>query len=554
MSKIWKLTKVLLKLNYADFITDKKKRWAYLFSFAAILFVGFLIFGSMTHGIYEGMIHLGQDPGIVIAMGLAVASIWVFLMSIMNILTVFYYSNDVEMLLPLPLKPAQIISAKFFTVLITQYVMSSFILLPIFITYGLKSGAFITYYIYMIVIYLFFPIIPLVLASLIMTIIMRYTNIAKNKDRGSIFIGIVSILFIVGINVFMQWRNKSAVSGAGDSVANYLTNNQSSLFIQMTNYFPTTYFGAMGLVENASWKGILYVLIYILISIAFFGLFYYIAERTYLKGVIGLSTSIAKKEVISAEGLQKSTVQSSHLKAYVKKEFKTLFRTPQFFLNCIVQTFVMPIMLFFVLFVQDGNLKWITGYIDNPESAGFAIGVGLCASLFLMGSNVIATTSFSRDGSSWFVNRYLPVKASDIFFAKAITAWLINVVILAVFGITMAFVAGISPVFMILWFLLSANGLLLINLIGTRWDAQTADIHWDTEQKLFKSRYTTLWNFLANILIALVIVAGVSVLYFFLQVGLWIMFIVLFVMFTIVNYIFIKILKLGAERILSNIN
>ena len=51
-------------------------------------------------------------------------------------------------------------------------------------------------------------------------------------------------------------------------------------------------------------------------------LFYYIAERTYLKGVIGLSTSTAKKQVISAEGLQKSTVQSSHLKAYVKKNLK----------------------------------------------------------------------------------------------------------------------------------------------------------------------------------------------------------------------------------------
>ncbi|PEC07339.1 ABC transporter permease [Bacillus toyonensis] len=552
MSKIWTLTKVLLKLNYADFITDKKKRWAYVFSFAAILFVGFLIFGSMTHGMYEGMKQLGQDPGMIIAMGLAIASIWVFLMSITNILTVFYYSNDIEMLLPLPLKPAQIISAKFLTVLITQYVMSSFILLPIFITYGLKSDAFITYYIYMIFIYLLFPIVPLVLASLLMTVIMRYTNIAKNKDRGNIFIGIVSILFIVGINVFMQWRNKSAFSG--DGAAEYLVNNQSSLIVQMTNYFPTTYFGAVALVESANWKGPLYVMIFALISFVFFVLFYYIAERTYLKGVIGLSTSTAKKEVISAEGLQKSTVQSSHLKAYVKKEFKTLFRTPQFFLNCIVQTFVMPIMLFFILFVQDGNLKFITEYINNPETTGFAIGVGFCASLFLMGSNVIATTSFSRDGSSWFVNRYLPVKASDIFFAKAITAWLINMIILAVFGITMAVVAGISPVFMILWFLLSANGLLLINLIGTRWDAQTADIHWDTEQKLFKSRYTTLWNFLANILIALIIVAGVSVLYFFLQVGLWVMFIVLFAMFTIVNYIFIKILKLGAERILSNIN
>ena len=59
-----------------------------------------------------------------------------------------------------------------------------------------------------------------------------------------------------------------------------------------------------------------------------------------------------------------------------------------------------------------------------------------------MGSNVIATTSFSRDGSSWFVNRYLPVKRFGYLFAKAITAWLINAIILAVFGITMAVVAG----------------------------------------------------------------------------------------------------------------
>ena len=189
------------------------------------------------------------------------------LMSITNILTVFYYSNDIEMLLPLPLKPAQIISAKFLTVLITQYVMSSFILLPIFITYGLKSGAFITYYIYMIFIYLLFPIVPLVLASLLMTVIMRYTNIAKNKDRGNIFIGIVSILFIVGINVFLQWKNKSSFSE--DAIADYLANNQSSLLVQMTNYFPTTYFGAVALVENANWKGPLYVIIFAVISFVF---------------------------------------------------------------------------------------------------------------------------------------------------------------------------------------------------------------------------------------------------------------------------------------------
>ena len=101
----------------------------------------------------------------------------------------------------------------------------------------------------MILIYILFPIVPLVLASLLMTVIMRYTNIAKNKDRGNIFIGIVSILFIVGINVFLQWKNKSSFSE--DAITNYLANNQS-LLVQMTNYFPTTYFGAVALVENAN--------------------------------------------------------------------------------------------------------------------------------------------------------------------------------------------------------------------------------------------------------------------------------------------------------------
>ncbi|MCI0765478.1 ABC transporter permease [Bacillus sp. TL12] len=550
MNKIWTLTKVLLKLNYADIITDKKKRWAYAFSFLALLFAGFIFIGPITYGMYAGMESIGQETSI-IGMGLAVASIWVFVISITNILTVFYYNNDVETLLPLPLQPSQIITAKFITVLITQYVMGSFILLPIFIVYGVQSGAFITYYLYVVFIYIFFPIIPLVLASLLMTVIMRYTNIAKNNDRSNIFIGILTLLFIVGINVFIQWRNKSAVSG--DMMANYFADNQSSLFVQMTNYFPTTYFGAMGLIEHASWKGIIYVVLFAVISLAFFGLFFYVAQRTYLKGVIGLSTSTAKKEAISAERFKKSTVQSSHIKAYVKKEFKILFRTPQFFINCIVQTFVMPIMLFFILFVQEGNLKWLTKFIKEPEWSGLALGIGFCAGLFLMGSNVIATTSFSRDGSSWFVNRYLPVKASDIFFAKVFTAWLINITILAVFGLIMTIVAGVSPLFMLLWFLLSANGLWLTNLIGTRWDAQTADIHWDSEQKLFKSRYTTLWNFLANIAMDLVIVAGVVGLYFFFGIGMWGMFSILLIAFIIINVIVTRSLQLGAERILANI-
>lgn len=550
MNKILALTKILLKMNYADMLIDKKKRVLYAFSFFGLLLVGFLIIGPIAHVTYLGLEKLGHTQ-LLLAMGLAVGSIWVFMVSITTILTVFYYNQDVEMLLPLPLKPSQIITGKFITVLLAQYVMASFVILPILVVYGLDSGAAITYYLYMIFIYLLFPIIPLVVASLLITVMMRYTSIAKNKDRSNMFIGLFTLLFVVGINVFIQWRNKTGTSE--EAIAQYFASDGSSLFVQMTNYFPTTYFGAMSLLESSSWKGMLYLLMFAVISFAFYALFFYVSERTYLKGVIGLSNSTGKKEAISKEEFAKTTVQHSHWKAYVKKEFRVIFRTPQFFLNCIVQTFIMPILLFFLIFVQSGDIAWISEFVKDRETASIALGLAFCGGMFLMGSNSIATTSFSREGSNWFVHRYLPMKAESIFFAKVFIGWIVNVAVLALFGLILIIVADVPSLFVVLWLLLCANGLWLTNLIGTRWDAQTADIHWDSEQKLFKSRYTTLWNFLANILLVLVTVGGVCALYFILNVGVWTMFIIILLVFIIANLILSRSLQLGAERILANI-
>ena len=115
----------------------------------------------------------------------------------------------------------------------------------------------------------------------------------------------------------MQWKNKSSFSE--DAIADYLANNQSSLLVQNDKLFSNYIFWSCSISRKCKLKAPLYVIIFAVISFVFFVLFYYIAERTYLKGVIGLSTSTAKKQVISAEGLQKSTVQSSHLKAYVKR-------------------------------------------------------------------------------------------------------------------------------------------------------------------------------------------------------------------------------------------
>jgi hypothetical protein len=60
----------------------------------------------------------------------------------------FYFSKDVESLLPLPLKPRQIVGAKFLAVAAYEYLITAAIFLPIMIIYGIKSASGVLFYIY----------------------------------------------------------------------------------------------------------------------------------------------------------------------------------------------------------------------------------------------------------------------------------------------------------------------------------------------------------------------------------------------------------------------
>ncbi|MFD3449825.1 hypothetical protein ACFDTO_35200 [Microbacteriaceae bacterium 4G12] len=549
MYKIWSLVKVLLKSNYAD-VTGKKGRIVlYIFSFLALMFFGFSTVGFLALGMYEGLKQIGQQ-GVLLGMGLMIVSIWVFLTSITSILTVFYYEDDIENLLPLPLQPSQIVTAKFITVLLTQYVLSSFVLIPILVIYGIRSGAFITYYLYSFFIYLLFPIIPLVIISLLMTIVMRFTNISRNKDRSRLIVGLISILFVLGINMFIQWNNRRNISG---SMVDWLSSDQSTLLVTITKYFPTTYFASLSLLQSEALTGLLYLLLFAAISFAFYAIFFYVAQKYYLKGVLDASGSTAKKKGISKEEFEKTTMQQSKWWAYFYKELRLLFRTPVFFLNCIVQSLITPLIFFFAIFMQNGSVDWIQTYANNPQKMGLVLGLAFCAGMFLISSNIIATTAFSRDGQSWFMNQFLPVKASTIVFTKAFVAWFINALVLLLFAVAMIVLGKMSLLFTILWIILCLNGLWLNSLFGVRIDAQSADVHWDNEQKLFKGRYTPLWSFFLNVVLLAVTAGVIFVLYQYLHVGLWGMFFALLIVYGLINFVFHRNMELSAERLLQKI-
>ena len=66
------------------------------------------------------------------------------------------------------------------------------------IVYGILTNVSLTFYIYMIAILLILPIIPILITSLVIAIIMRFTNKIKNKSK-VIYITLILTTLIVGV-------------------------------------------------------------------------------------------------------------------------------------------------------------------------------------------------------------------------------------------------------------------------------------------------------------------------------------------------------------------
>ena len=102
-------------------------------------------------------------------------------------INILYFTKDNEYILPLPLKPYQIILARTGVMLIIEYVIIFLLGLIPLVMYGVLTNAGILYYITMICSVILLPILPILLISIIVMIIScstsrnRYSNYNSNK-------------------------------------------------------------------------------------------------------------------------------------------------------------------------------------------------------------------------------------------------------------------------------------------------------------------------------------------------------------------------------------
>jgi len=492
MNKTLILTRILLK-NGSDSIKSGNKR---KFNRSTLIFIIILasciplISGiiSLVSTLFDTLKSINQQ-GVIIAISLPVVVIIIFFFGIAYIINTFYFSTDIENLLPLPLKSTEILGAKFATVLVYEYITEAVILIPVFSVYGIKNSETLIFYVYSIITFLILPVIPLVAASIIDMIIMRFTNLAKNKDAFRILGGIFAMSIAIFINIFAQRFVTDITNQA--KLMELLNQGNNSLISVTSSFFPSTRTAVYSLVNSNTINGLYQILIFAAITVLAYLLFIALGKQLYFEGVVGVSETSSKRKSLTNKELGKSTKMNAIVYSYAVKELKLLIRTPVYFLNCILMNFLWPVFLMIPMFAQPkskGNFDSIILYLQSTDIVVIII-AALALGIFITASNIITSTAISREGKNLFFIKYIPVDYRKQIMGKAMSG--------AAMGfIGMLMVAPIAVIFLkirayvvVISIMISILGILFSAFFGILLDITMPKLNWDTEQKAVKQNF-----------------------------------------------------------------
>jgi ABC-2 type transport system permease protein len=490
MSRLKIITKYFIRNAIDEMFSGSKMKPGLLI--ALMLFTVSMISLPITFmivGAYDSF-HTANQEGILLSLIFSLGSTISFFFGVYTIMNVFYFSEDIEVILPLPFKSSEIVFGKFAAALINMYIYTGMLILPL-IAYGIESRASIMYYLYGIIALVITPILPMIYASLICMVLMRFTNLSKHKDAFRIVSGCLSLILIVGFNYFNSNMGKSMDSG---EMLQKMSEGNNSLLNVMNSIFITDKLTAFGLLYNNSINGLLFIILSLLIGITAFLIYYFVGGKLYMKGIIGISEAYSKRENILENGkAHKLTKKNSPIKALVIRDIKIIFRTPQFFINCVAMLLYMPAILGMGIF-SNGQINHIKSLLSTNGTSLYGIAI---VAAFIVGTTCVmgggaGSTALSREGRDFLVSKYIPVHYKTQLYSKIISSLCINQIGTIIVAIILILV-GASPILFVLGVISSFAGIFFVTIFGMYIDYRSPKLNWENEKAMYKNNYMPLF-------------------------------------------------------------
>ncbi|MFA6977218.1 MAG: hypothetical protein WC194_10945 [Mesotoga sp.] len=410
-----------------------------------------------------------------------IANLFGLIMGVFLMISTFFFGDDMSVLIPLPLKSTEVLMSKFLVVLMDLMVISIAVILPAYILYGIRSGAGISYWIFMAIIFLLSQVLPIMLSAIIVLPLSRLFRFKRYRDS---IVYLISALVIIGSLVFVSLTSRVDPNMSAEEFARIFS-SEDAILNKTAGAYPPTILVTKAL-SKPFLEGLLWLLAFIGLHAAALGIFLFFGHKFYYSVYSSLQENFAKRsklkegEIAGLMGLQQTKFS-----ALYKREWWYFLKVPAFAFNGFGNVLVFPILL--VIAAVAGQTDQLGQMLDQfQQYKPLFVPVGALVAAVAGGINGLASSMFSREGDLIRELKALPVDVNEIVKVKFLHIETLSLIGPAFGAVALSLILGLSFLEALVVFVVGALTLTFLNILQMIIDSIKPILEWENPQRAMK--------------------------------------------------------------------
>lgn len=484
--KIFQLSRVLSWINFSFMnvrhkLKERPSSYTVILTCFLVSLSGFLYYHyvQMVERLYVELADLGMDV-LFCRIVLFFLTLLVLLIGALLMMDLFCFSNDVEYLLLFPVLPYHLLTSKYLLVAVFCCVVEVVLMIPACIIQTRYTGDLSVIVTYLSVVFLI-PALTVFPLAFVATVCLKIAMMVKRLRTVWVVGGLVICLMSNAVYriLFARWY-----TGTEKDVM--------SAYWALTTPFP---FYDQYVHWNIGLK--------LCAILLFAGV---VALYSCLSRMIIGKNYIVYSNVRCCGSGQIAYRSSGKLMSYFRKECKTFFRNPLYVLNGLFGVVVTPFLLplSFKIGTTAESTEQIRQMVAAQEFSLYATVLALAVVVLTASINVVAASSFSREGANYWIVQMIPYTFKQQAYVKILFSTVVSVVGIAINCVIFKWyfhyeygqilvIALIGTCFVILW-----------NCIGVFIDMKHPKLTWNNEAEAVQQNVNVVTSIILCVVLSLV--------------------------------------------------
>ncbi len=442
----------------------------------------------MANGLLSGFMQM-NIPDLLLSTVIMICMALTLLVGFFHVTSILFFSRDSAFLSGLPVSSRSVMAVRLSVVLLGEMALTALIFLPVCVLYGIRTDQSVLFYLKAVIVAPLIPCIPLAVATLLASLLVRVSSLFRHRDRWTVIGGFVLIALVIPLQ--MQFYSRIPSDAGADFFMQILSDNRAMLE-GLLGGLPPVLWATAGVTGQGEWS-LLYLLLFIIASAAAYVLPLLIGGGRYLQLAILQNEAFqtTKRRKLTARDFSRNR---SPLKALFIREWKEVLRVPSYALNGLIGIVMMPIMMVAMFLGMKGSSE-LTALLGGLLRSAGGVNVTLFAAAAMAAVstiNMAGATAISREGKRMSVTRIIPVPYATQILAKHLFGFSINLLTCLTTAIALIVLIPSQTMYILAAFVMGLLFGYAANGMSLALDASHPKLNWRNETEAIKQNAMAL--------------------------------------------------------------